>query len=71
MALKEPEPKKYTREKKKTSNESCLDLSFVDGKSAMVSSWQVGDDNWGSDHFPITIKLGAAPTLIKETGAKT
>ena len=37
----------------------------------MVSSWQVGYDNWGSDYFPITIKLGAPPTLIEETGAKT
>ena len=43
----------------------------MDGESAMVSSWAVGGVNWGSDHFPISIKLGAAPTLMEETGAKT
>lgn len=37
--------------------ESNIDLAFVDKRSLLVKGWSVGDDPWGSDHYPITIEF--------------
>lgn len=31
----------------------------------MMSSWQVSEDKWGSDHFPIVIKIDSAPSFTE------
>ena len=36
---------------------TCLDLTFTSPKLANRVIWQVINDNWGSDHFPILISL--------------
>lgn len=51
--------------------ESCLDLTFTDEETALVSEWSVSEDAWGSDHFPIKITLGVAPTLVESDLAGT
>ena len=36
---------------------TCLDLTFTSPKIANKAFWQVIDDNWNSDHFPILISI--------------
>jgi len=36
---------------------TSIDLSIVSAGLGKLSSWQVLDDNWGSDHFPIATTL--------------
>jgi exonuclease III len=35
--------------------ESAIDISLVDGSSFLSCNWKVGDDSWGSDHFPFLL----------------
>lgn len=37
-------------------SESAIDLSFVDTTSLLQCSWEIDNDTWGSDHYPIHIK---------------
>lgn len=37
--------------------ESAIDLAFIDSASLASYNWSVGQDSWGSDHFPIYITL--------------
>ena len=36
---------------------TCIDLTIVSVKMASVASWEVLDDNFGSDHFPQLVTL--------------
>lgn len=36
---------------------SNIDLSIIHSSLILSSNWQVGDDPWGSDHFPIRIDI--------------
>jgi len=36
---------------------TSIDLAIVSAGLGKLSSWQVLDDNWGSDHFPIVTTL--------------
>ena len=45
---------------------TCLDLTFTSPKLANRVIWQVINDNWGSDHFPILISLWKSNKLIKD-----
>lgn len=47
------------------SNTGCsfpnIDLTFASPDLALMSEWQVLDDTWGSDHFPIFLEFNAEP----------
>ena len=49
----------YIVSKDKTS---CIDLTMVSNSLASQSDWVVGDDELGSDHYPITITLNSIPS---------
>lgn len=37
-----------------------IDITFVSPELGMLSSWQVSEDKWGSDHFPTILKIDLA-----------
>ena len=43
------------------TEDSPLDLTFIDKKFAHLATWVVHDDEWGSDHYPIFTHLGISP----------
>ena len=54
----------------KISNLGCsfsnIDLTFVSPGLALISEWQVQDDRWGSNHFPIFLEINAEPIYNKK-----
>lgn len=36
---------------------STIDLSIIHSSLIFYSSWEIGEDSWGSDHFPIFIHI--------------
>lgn len=49
---------------------SILDLSFVNSSLGLNTSWHVNQDSWGSDHFPIFIRINAKVTYKPKTNRK-
>ena len=47
-----------TRLDEHSGNTSCLDLTWTSNNIAAKCVWEVLDNNWGSDHFPILIDCG-------------
>ena len=43
-----------------------IDLSFVSPQLALIASWEVLDDSWGSDHFPIEININVVRRQIEK-----
>ena len=43
------------------TEDSPLDLTFIDKTFAHLATWIVHDDEWGSDHYPIFTHLGISP----------
>lgn len=39
-------------------NNSCIDISIASASLTLKCYWRVEEDNWRSDHYPITIELG-------------
>lgn len=52
-----------------TGKTSHIDLSFCSQSIATQSYWFVHDDKWGSDHYPICIRVGIKPycSVVKYT----
>ena len=48
------------------TEDSPLDLTFIDIQFAHLATWVVHDDEWGSDHYLIFTHLGISP-LHEET----
>lgn len=47
-----------------TLTQSCIDLSMVSTSMALDCSWRVEQDNWRSDHYPISIELGVSACWV-------
>ena len=48
------------------NNYSNLDLTFASPDLALlVSNWDVLEDKWGSDHFPVEFQVGIEPSFQK------
>lgn len=41
---------------------SAIDLSISHTSLCLSTNWEIGNDNWGSDHFPIFIRIGCQIT---------
>lgn len=46
---------------------SVIDLTIVHDSAALQMNWQVNDDPWGSDPFPIILRYRAKPDLRMKT----
>ena len=61
--LNDNSPTRYCFNRRNNSiSFSNIDLSFVSDNLAFLSSWSILDDSWGSDHFPIEIKINIDTT---------
>src|SRR5580765_3132914 len=48
------------------SQSSAIDLSITNNISTLTSHWEVIQEPWGSDHFPIQIEfLGSAANYLR------
>ncbi|XP_058810412.1 uncharacterized protein LOC131675448 [Phymastichus coffea] len=45
-------------------SESCIDLTFCSPELFAKYNWQVLDDSWNSDHYPISIEFNMKPLYI-------
>ena len=49
-----------TRIDTKTGRMSCIDLTLCSSRMAAKCEWEVLENSWGSDHFPILIRNGCS-----------
>ncbi len=57
----------HTWHRLNTNQYSSIDLSVVTQQLALYAHWDVHEDSWGSDHFPIQTSINFKPSATKQS----